>query len=297
VDYGHSPSFGINIDPDAQDFASSLALAQQADRSGLDYFGVQDHPYQPGYLDVWTMLTYLLAKTDRISGVPDVIDLQLRPPTLVAKAAASLAAMAGGRVQLGVGGGASTQGVAAMGGVPRSGSDMVAFTDEAIQVMRRALRGGAVQLDTVHHHIAGYQAGPVPPEPIEVWVGSMGPKMLAVTGRSSDGWVCPLNLYVPPGEVAGRQALIDEAARTAGRDPREIRRIYNVLGAIGDHRGGRGLIGSAQTWTDSLTEWILELGFDTFIFWPTTDPAGQLEIFASEVMPAVRANVDEARNA
>jgi alkanesulfonate monooxygenase SsuD/methylene tetrahydromethanopterin reductase-like flavin-dependent oxidoreductase (luciferase family) len=297
MDYGHPLSFGISIDPEAADFPSSLALAQQADRLGLDYLAVQDHPYQPGYLDVWTMLTYLLAKTDRISAVPDVVDLQLRPPTLVAKAAASLAVMAGGRVQLGVGGGASAEGVAAMGGMPRSKSDTVAFTDEAVQIIRQALRGGAVQVDTAHHHIAGYQAGPVPPEPIEVWVGSVGPKMLAVTGRASDGWFCPLNIYVAPAEVGGKQALIDEAARTAGREPREVRRIYNVLGAIGAHRGGRGLIGPVQTWIDSLTEWTVELGFDTFIFWPITDPAGQLEIFATEVMPAVRAKVAEARGA
>jgi alkanesulfonate monooxygenase SsuD/methylene tetrahydromethanopterin reductase-like flavin-dependent oxidoreductase (luciferase family) len=295
MDYGHPLSFGISIDPEAADFPSSLALAQQADRLGLDYLAVQDHPYQPGYLDVWTMLTYLLAKTDRISAVPDVVDLQLRPPTLVAKAAASLAVMAGGRVQLGVGGGASAEGVAAMGGMPRSKSDTVAFTDEAVQVIRQALRGGAVQLDTAHHQIAGYQAGPVPPKPIEVWVGSVGPRMLGVTGRSSDGWFCPLNIYVAPDEVPEKQALIDAAARTAGREPREVRRIYNVLGSIGDHRGGRGLVGSVQTWIDSLTAWTVELGFDTFIFWPITDPAEQLEMFANEVVPAVRKKVAEAR--
>jgi alkanesulfonate monooxygenase SsuD/methylene tetrahydromethanopterin reductase-like flavin-dependent oxidoreductase (luciferase family) len=82
-----------------------MSITRQADRRGLDYLAVQDHPYQPGYLDVWTMLTYLLARTEQISVVPDVIDLQLRPPTILAKAAASLATMAGGRV--GVGGGAS----------------------------------------------------------------------------------------------------------------------------------------------------------------------------------------------
>ncbi|HEY0474755.1 MAG TPA: LLM class flavin-dependent oxidoreductase, partial [Kribbella sp.] len=73
------------------------------------------------------------------------------------------------------------------------------------------------------------------------------------------------------------------------------RRIYNVLGSIGDHRGGRGLVGSVQTWIDSLTAWTVELGFDTFIFWPITDPAEQLEMFANEVVPAVRKKVAEAR--
>jgi alkanesulfonate monooxygenase SsuD/methylene tetrahydromethanopterin reductase-like flavin-dependent oxidoreductase (luciferase family) len=295
ADYGHPVRFGISIDPGAADFASALSLARQADRSGLDYLAVQDHPYQPGYLDVWTMLTYLMAQTERISVVPDVIDLQLRPPAIVAKAAASLATMAGGRIQLGVGGGASAQGVAAMGGRPRSGDDMVAFTDEAIQIIRQALRGEAIQVSTPRHRIAGYQAGPVPPRPVGVWVGSQKPKMLAVTGRASDGWVCPLNIYVAPDEVPGRQAAIDEAARSAGRDPREVRRVYNVSGVIGPYMGGRGLVGTVDHWVSTLTEWAAGLGFDTFIFWPATDPPAQLQIFASEVIPAVRTQVAKLR--
>lgn len=295
MDYGHPLHFGVSIDPTAAGFADSLQLARQADRLGLDYLAIQDHPYQAGYLDVWTMMSFLLAQTERISVVSDVIDLQLRPPTILAKAAASLATMAGGRVQLGVGGGASAGGVAAMGGLPRSGNRMVEFTEQAIQIMRHALRGGAVHVQSEQHQIAGYQAGPVPPEPIEIWVGSQKPKMLAVTGRSGDGWVCPLNIYVAPDEVPERQAAIDEAARAAGRQPSDVRRIYNVTGAIGSYRGGSGLVGTVETWVDTLTEWVTELGFDTFIFWPATDPAIQLGVFASEVIPQVRARVAALR--
>jgi alkanesulfonate monooxygenase SsuD/methylene tetrahydromethanopterin reductase-like flavin-dependent oxidoreductase (luciferase family) len=295
TDYGHPLTFGISIDPAAADFAESLALAQQADRAGLDYLAVQDHPYQPTYLDAFTLMAILVDRTDRIAVVSDVLDLQLRPPTILAKAAASLATMAGGRVHLGVGGGASAQGVAAMGGVPRRGREMVEFTDEAVRIIRRALRGGVVQADSDHHRITGYQAGPVPPWPVEVWVGSQMPRMLGVTGRSGDGWVCPLNIYVAPEEVPERQELIDAAAREAGRDPREVRRIYNVTGAIGAFRGGNGLVGPVSLWVETLTEWAVELGFDTFIFWPATDAPGQLEIFASEVITAVRARVAERR--
>ena len=57
ADYGHPVRFGVSIDPGAADFAAALSLARQADRAGLDYLAVQDHPYQPGYLDAWTMLT------------------------------------------------------------------------------------------------------------------------------------------------------------------------------------------------------------------------------------------------
>ncbi|MFI6079452.1 LLM class flavin-dependent oxidoreductase [Streptomyces sp. NPDC051217] len=294
-DFGRPLQFGVSIDPSAAGFAEALALARQADKAGLDYLAVQDHPYQPGHLDVWTMLTYLLARTDRISALSDVIDLQLRPPTILAKAAASLASMAGGRLTLGVGGGASPQGIASMGGAPREGGAMVEFTEEAVRILRQALRGETVRTTTRHHQIAGYQAGPVPPRPVEVWLGSQKPRMLAATGRAGDGWICPLNIYVPPENVAALQARIDDAARGAGRDPGEVRRVYNVLGAIGPEHRGQGLSGTVGKWIDTLTVWAVELGFDTFVFWPTARPAAQLELFASEVVPAVREAVAERR--
>jgi alkanesulfonate monooxygenase SsuD/methylene tetrahydromethanopterin reductase-like flavin-dependent oxidoreductase (luciferase family) len=119
--------------------------------------------------------------------------------------------------------------------------------------------------------------------------------MLAVTGRSSDGWVSPLSTYVGPADVPSRQQLIDDAARAAGRDPAAVRRIYNVVGAIGTARGGAGLTGDVETWVDTLTDWSVDLGFDTFIFWPMTAPLAQLQVFASEVIPGVRQAVSDRR--
>ncbi|MFD1714855.1 LLM class flavin-dependent oxidoreductase [Amnibacterium flavum] len=295
VDYGHPISFGISIDPTSAGFAQALSLAHQADAAGLEYLAVQDHPYQPSHLDALSLMSILVDRTDRIAVVSDVLDLQLRPPTMLAKAAASLATMAGGRVHLGVGGGATGQGIAAMGGTPRRGIEMVAYTEEAIQILKWALRGEVVQISSPRHRVAGYQAGPIPLRPVEVWVGSQMPRMLAVTGRSGDGWVSPLNIYIPPEEVPARQQMIDGAARAAGREPREIRRIYNVTGAIGAFRGGNGLVGPVEMWVDTLAEWTVELGFDTFIFWPAIDAPRQLAIFTSEVVPAVRARVSDAR--
>jgi alkanesulfonate monooxygenase SsuD/methylene tetrahydromethanopterin reductase-like flavin-dependent oxidoreductase (luciferase family) len=172
---------------------------------------------------------------------------------------------------------------------------MVTFTEEALQIMRQALAGGAVRLHSDQHTIHGYAAGPVPARPVRLWLGSQKPRMLAVTGRASDGWISPLNIYVPPAQVPSRQRLIDEAAATVGRDPATIRRIYNVLGAIGRFSGGQGLIGDVRQWVDTLTEWAVDLGFDTFVFWPVTDPLGQLNIFAQEVVPAVRDQVNAIR--
>ena len=295
-DYGHPITFGLSLYPSVDGLPEARQLAQAADAAGLDYLAIQDHAYNPEFLDVWTLISYLAAETERISFVPDVADLQLRPPTILAKAAASLSVLSGGRIVLGVGGGASAGGIAAMGGARRSGPEMVAFTEEALEIMRRALAGEVVEFHSDQHAVRGYEAGPLPPAPIPLWLGSQGPRMLAVTGRSSDGWVSPLSTYTPPSAVPAVHQRIDEAARSAGRDPAAVRRIYNVVGAIGTGAGGPGLTGDVATWIDTLSDWSVDLGLDTYIFWPTTAPVAQLEVFAREVVPGVRARVSERRD-
>ena len=89
---------------------------------------------------------------------------------------------------------------------------------------------------------------------------------------------------------------IADAARSAGRDPAEVRRIYNVVGQIGPARRGPGLTGDVESWVTALTDWSVELGLDTFIFWPMAEPLAQLDIFAREVVPAVRERVAEHRS-
>ncbi|MGW2069206.1 LLM class flavin-dependent oxidoreductase [Streptomyces sp. NPDC001953] len=296
TDYGRPLSFGVSLDPAADAVHRTRRLARAAEDQGLEYLAVQDHPYQPGHLDTWTLITHLAAATDHITFLTDVADLQLRPPAMLAKAAASLAVLTDGRLRLGVGGGGIPDAIASMGGPARRGEPMVAFTEESLTVMRRALAGEVVRLRSPHHSVGGYQAGPVPPKPVELWLGAQKPKMLAVTGRSADGWISPLNIYVPPQQVPSRGQIIDEAASAAGRDPRTIRRVYNVIGAIGDHRGAPGLVGDVRRWVDTLSEWAVDLGFDTFVLWPATDPDRQVALFAGEVVPAVRERVAALRS-
>ncbi|GGL12976.1 hypothetical protein Sme01_20300 [Sphaerisporangium melleum] len=297
TDYGHPLTFGLSLDPAVGALDRTRRLALQAENGGLDLLAVQDHPYQPGHLDTWTLISNLSATTQRISFFTDVADLQLRPPTMLAKAAASLSVLTDGRIQLGVGGGAFAEAIASMGGTPRRGDQMVAFTEESLHLMRRAFAGDTVRLQSPHHAVTGYHAGPVPPKPVELWLGAQKPKMLAVTGRSADGWISPLNIYVPPEEVPSRQQIIDEAATAAGRSPQSVRRVYNVIGVIGaGGGGGQGLVGDVRQWVDTLTEWAVVLGFDTFVFWPVVNPEQQLALFASEVAPAVRERVETVRS-
>ena len=68
ADYGHDLLFGAFVPPVAEQSETIVTLARIADASGLDLFTVQDHPYQPRFLDTWTLLSYLAADCPRIAG-------------------------------------------------------------------------------------------------------------------------------------------------------------------------------------------------------------------------------------
>src|SRR5690348_13561623 len=98
TDYGHDLLFGSFLTPDAGHADAVVELARLADGLGLDLLGVQDHPYQPRFFDMWTLLSVLAAQTERIRLVPDVVNLPLRPPAVFAGAAASLDILSGGQI-------------------------------------------------------------------------------------------------------------------------------------------------------------------------------------------------------
>jgi alkanesulfonate monooxygenase SsuD/methylene tetrahydromethanopterin reductase-like flavin-dependent oxidoreductase (luciferase family) len=105
--------FGYFLIPNAAD--PLLATAQQVERLGLDYVGVQDHPYQRRFVDTWTLLAMIAATTTRVRVFPDVANLPLRQPAVLAKAAASLDLLSGGRLELGLDAGGFWDAVAAYG--------------------------------------------------------------------------------------------------------------------------------------------------------------------------------------
>ena len=98
-------AFGISVVPAADDLDRVVRLAQIADEGGLDLVGVQDHPYQRRFVDTFALLAHLLDRTSRISVFPDVANLPLRPPAVLAKHAATLDRLSGGRFELGLGAG------------------------------------------------------------------------------------------------------------------------------------------------------------------------------------------------
>jgi alkanesulfonate monooxygenase SsuD/methylene tetrahydromethanopterin reductase-like flavin-dependent oxidoreductase (luciferase family) len=163
TDYGHALSFGIFVTPQADAGPHVIELARRADAVGLDWVSVQDHPYQPAFLDAWTLLTAIATATPRIGVFPNVANLPLRPPAMLARAAASLDILSGGRVELGLGTGAFWDAIAAMGGPRRTAGESVDALREAITVIRALWTPGhGARLHGKHYELNGAKPGPFP---------------------------------------------------------------------------------------------------------------------------------------
>ena len=185
----------------------------------------QDHPYQPAFLDTWTLMTFVAARTDRIRIAPNVLNIPLRPPAVVARSAASLDLLSGGRFDLALGAGGFWDAIEAMGGSRLTPGQAVTALEEAIDVIRElwdtSERRGAFT-DGEHHRVHGAKRGPRPAHDIPIWIGAYKPRMLSLTGRKGDGWLPSLG-YMKPGDLGRGNAAIDEAAESVGprsaRDP------------------------------------------------------------------------------
>jgi alkanesulfonate monooxygenase SsuD/methylene tetrahydromethanopterin reductase-like flavin-dependent oxidoreductase (luciferase family) len=294
ADLLNAVNFGFFLTPAAEGYPDLLRQVETAERGGLDLVGVQDHPYQRRFLDAFALIPDLLARTERLRFFPAVANLPLRPPAMLAKVGASLDVMSGGRFELGIGAGAFWEGVAAMGGPGREPGESVEALEEAIEILRAAWGGEeSVTFEGTHYSVSGFKPGPPPAHEIGIWVGAYKPRMLRLTGRLADGWF-PSFGYAGPDAIPEMRRRLDEAAARAGREPSDVRRIYNLSGEItdGDERGL--LQGSPSHWVETLAGFRRELGFDDFVFGPGGDNrVRQIELFAAEVVPGVRQELGE----
>jgi alkanesulfonate monooxygenase SsuD/methylene tetrahydromethanopterin reductase-like flavin-dependent oxidoreductase (luciferase family) len=271
----------------------AVAAAMAAERVGLDLVTFQDHPYQRRFVDTWTLLSFVAARTERVRLAGNVLNLPLRPPTVLAKSVATLDLLSGGRVELGLGAGAFWDAIEAYGGRRLSPGESVTALSEAIDVIR-GIWGQADLRDArdgTFHAARGAKPGPAPAHRVEIWLGAYKPRMLRLIGRKADGWLPSIG-RMTDGQIAAANQAIDEAAEAAGRAPASIRRLANVPGRFGPPTDGL-LDGPAEQWVDQLTTLALQHGFSTFIL--AGDDVGAYDRIAAEVIPAVRAAVQRER--
>lgn len=294
---GQDVVFGVGAHTGIDDAPELLHMARQADRDGLDVMSLSDHPYIGGRLDAYAAVGFVLGRTQHIAAFANVTNLPTRPAPMLARTVTSLSVLSGGRVVLGMGAGGRWDRIADMG-VPRlSPADAVDAFEEAIVLVKMLSGGGP----PVTYHGRHYRVDQIEPAPVAappVWTGSVGRRSLAATGRAADGWI--------PGHAADwlseryreSRPVVDEATAAVGRDPREIRTVYNLPGRITDRplpatrdRDGRWIGGSAGQWVDELTRAVLEHGASGFMLF--SPPGGTPDVvsvgrWANEIAPAVR---------
>ena len=290
-DYGLDVEFGTFLTPTAGQPQQPVLLAQLTERAALDLVTVQDHPYQPAFLDTWTLLSVIAGETERVRLMPNVANLPLRPPAVLARSAASLDLLSGGRVELGLGAGAFWDAIVANGGPRRTPGEAVEALDEAIAIIRAIWAADrSVRVDGAHYRVVGAKAGPAPAHAIGIHIGAYKPRMLRLIGRRADGWLPTLG-YLKADELPALNKVIDDAATGAGRSPSDIRRMLNISGEFGS--GSGFLTGSPVDWAQQLAELTMTAGISTYIL-AGDDPA-MIERFGLEVAPAVRELVDDYR--
>jgi alkanesulfonate monooxygenase SsuD/methylene tetrahydromethanopterin reductase-like flavin-dependent oxidoreductase (luciferase family) len=291
--------FGVSVVPATENLGRIRELVRAADEAGLDLVGVQDHPYQRHFVDTWSLIPVLMTETKRISFFTDVANLPLRPPAVMAKAAATLDVLSGGRFELGLGAGGLPDPIANFGGPRRTPGESVEALEEAIDVIRLLWSSErSVSFEGKYYKLNDARPGPRPAHPISIWVGAFKPRMIRLVGRKADGWLPSLGVLSRE-EMRAAQGQIDAAAEKAGRDPRSIRRILNLQGVIGEqpapprsalpvgYLAGEPLAGPADWWVETLAGFADD-GFDTLVFWPVDTTPAQVEAFAGEVAPQLR---------
>ncbi len=294
MDYGRDLEFGISLVPERRRRGPDPRAGDGRRRGGHRAPRDPGPPLPAPLPRPWTLLSFLAARTERLRLFPDVANLPLRLPGVLAKSAASLDRLSGGRAELGLGAGAFWEGIKAMGGPVRTpGGGLGARGGDPDHApglergARRLLRGRALPAQRP-------APGPPPVHPIEIWLGAYKPRMLALTGRLADGWLPSLgNLPVSDIPAAAsastlRRARPGATRRTSAGCSTSRARSPTASGARGRSTARRTRV------AEVLVGLATEHGFDTFIFWPGDPSADQIQRFATDVMPAVRDAVARA---
>jgi probable F420-dependent oxidoreductase len=209
-------------------------MARAAEEAGFDSIWVGDHLlYRDGGeperapWEAWTILGALAAATEQVELGPLVACTAFHPPGLIAKMAATLAEVTGGRFVLGLGAGWNEEEFRAFG---LSFDHRVSRFEEAFTIIRGLLAGERVTLRGRYHQAEDVVLLPRPTAAPRLMVGSNGPRMLAATLPHVDAWNTWYEDYRnSPDRFAELNERISSAARDAGRDPGEITRSACVL--------------------------------------------------------------------
>jgi alkanesulfonate monooxygenase SsuD/methylene tetrahydromethanopterin reductase-like flavin-dependent oxidoreductase (luciferase family) len=282
--------FGLDVTTSAAPGADPVGDGVRAEALGFDFVSASDHP-SSGHptLETWTLLSWIAARTDRIQVATRVLAVPNRPPPVVAKMAETLDRLSGGRLILGLGGGYADDEFRAFGLRAPTAREKVDGLEEAIRITHGLWSEPAFTFDGVHYRTEMAEFEPKPSRRIPIWLGTLGPRALRLTGRLADGWIPSLDL-APPERVPKLREQILRGAHQAERDPDDITLAYNMeIRVDGQAAPEPGVVTGSP---DAVTERLIgftELGFTSMNFQPIGPGRDeQIERLATEVIPAVR---------
>jgi probable F420-dependent oxidoreductase len=230
------PTVGIQL-PEVErlvPWTEYAAMARAAEAGGFDSVWVGDHLLyrddgrpERGPWEAWTLLAALAATTERVALGPLVACAGFHPPAVLAKMAATVDEISGGRLVLGLGAGWNEPDFTAFG-LPFD--RRVSRFEEAWGIVRALLDGERVSVDGRFWRLHDAVLRPAPARRPPLMIGSNGPRVLSIALPHADAWNVWYDLYgnTPEG-FAARSAEVDRAAEAVGRDPREIRRSACAL--------------------------------------------------------------------
>lgn len=215
-------------------------MARTAEAVGLDSLWVGDHYLyrdargSRGPWEAWTQLAALAAVTERIALGPLVASTSFHAPTVLAKFAATIEEISGGRLILGLGAGWNETEYRAYG---FAFDQRVARFEEAFTIIRTLLRDGEIDFQGQFYTVRDCELLPRGPRPggPPLMVGSIGPRMLRATLPHVDAWNAWCDWFGnDPGAIGPLRDQVDAACREVGRDPATIERTVALHMAPGD---------------------------------------------------------------
>jgi alkanesulfonate monooxygenase SsuD/methylene tetrahydromethanopterin reductase-like flavin-dependent oxidoreductase (luciferase family) len=279
------------------------AYTDAARELGFDAIASNDHfVFQKPWLDGIVSLASVIGRSGDMRLVTTIALPVVRHPVALAKAAAALDILSGGRLTLGVGPGSSARDYEAVG---LDFNERWPRLDQAIRVLRAHLRDGAPQFEgSFYNSNAVLEPRPNRPGGPAIWIGSWGSDAgLRRVARLGDGWLASAYNTTPQDLRAARQKLDGELGRQ-GKDPsafpaslatmwmyvtedrseheRYLSALATMLNRPAEAIAGQVLIGPAEQCAAKLRDYA-EAGVTTVFVWPLGDNRAQLERLMTRV--------------
>ncbi len=282
---------GVNVPTSVTECPDPAAYARAAEDAGFDFVSASDHPCgTTPVFETWTMLSWIAASTSRVKIATRVLGVPYRSPAMVAKMGETLDRLSGGRLILGMGAGASDHEFRAFGLSTPSPAEKIEGLEDAVKIVRGLWSNVAFTYEGKHHRTDAADLEPKPSRHIPIWLGTFGKRSLAVTGRLADGWIPSLS-YAPPEQIPAMRDRMRAAAEKAGRDPADVRFVYNVEVCVPGTSGlpDHVITGSAEAVAERLRGLIARLELGGINLMPVGgNLASQVERLGSDVVPALR---------